>query len=124
MKDCGSLQDKEIRESLINDLEPTSYLEEVNILFKIFKKEKFSYSDLLRIHFAFSETEFINYTVNKSLYNYKMKRISVKRIEEFAIIVKKECPWIKIDDEITYRDLFWWAGNSFEKLVNIFLDEI
>lgn len=132
MKDCGDLQDKELRLCIIHNLSLYSYnSNQFKKVIHILEKEKITINDVLTIIFTNKNDRtdsFLEELIIRSLFDYKMFKISEDRVFKFLKMAKEIYPFIKESGRISHYRLRTKCGvfydYKFNQLIDKFLDEI
>lgn len=129
MKEIIKLNDKIFKEIFTKSLHYWYHAKETqNFLINICEKKEITNNDILRFYFECCKLCYIDEVIAETIFDYKMLQVESFKIIRFVEIVKKTCPKIELSERISYHDLhdkiLFFGTHSFDKLVNIFLDEI
>jgi hypothetical protein len=127
-----NLRDLEFREYILRNQIFWNFFE-----FSLFNKKEITDRDLLKFYFEYysrvkknGKAEALNIELSRMLFNYKMSKVSKDQLIKFRGIIKKETGIDLINLRLTYYELsdkIWRTigdFNKFNKLVDIFLDQI
>lgn len=126
------LNDKLFKEILIKNINywHSCLIEERDFITKICDKKEITNNDLLKFYFNFNKFLFVNQIIIGAIFDYKMWHTEQLRLIKFIKVAKEIYPELILTGRINYIDLRYCSLNSttkydkFNKLVNIFLDEI
>lgn len=118
------LRNKEFKEFFISEISQSFYFPEVAKIFSVLAKEDITDKDLMKFYCEFNKlTEtlpYYNYLFKKSLFNYKIQRLSNDELIKFKNIIYKEA----IQDACVfyeyYGGLFEFKKLSYDQLIQFF----
>lgn len=126
------LRDLEFRDYILRNQIYLDFFE-----FSIFNKDEVTDRDLLKFYFEYysksekhCKAEVLNIELTRILFDYKMSKASEDQLIKFKKIIKKETGIELINLRLKYYELsdqIWRTVgdfNKFDKLIDIFLDEV